>query len=167
MRTVVKAIGIGLVGLLVVGGIVALGARYLYGPLGPIPGPELSGSVIEEPVGDWSPIDAVKVIQIETRPEDPYSVSTWVARVDEGIYVFAGNEESPWVQNIQDDPRVRIRVEGRIYELRAVKVEDLETKHAFLTSMKSKYEDDFAFDAEFWQQAWDSGELVLFRMQPR
>ena len=167
MRTAMKAIGIGVVGLLAVGGLIALGAVWFYGPLGPIPGPALSGTVVEGPVGDWSPIDAVDVIQVETRPEDPYSVSTWVARVDDGIYVFAGNEESPWVQNIQADPRVRIRVEGRIYELRAAKVEDLETKRAFLTSMKSKYEDDLAFDAEFWQRAWDTGELVLFRMLPR
>jgi hypothetical protein len=167
VRTVIKAIGVAVVGLLVVVGIAILGARWFYGPLGPFPGPELSGSVVEEAVDDWSLVDAIKVIQIETRPEDPYSVSTWLTRIDDGIYVFAANAESPWVRNITEDPRVRIRIEGRIYERRAVGVANLETKRAFLTAMKSKYEGDVGFDPTFWQHSWDTGEFVLFRMQPR
>jgi hypothetical protein len=162
-----KTIGLTVVGLVVVCGIVALGSLWVYGPLGPIPGPELSGSVVEEPVEDWSFIDAVKEVQIETRPADPYSVNTWATRVGNHIYVFAGGEESPWVVNIGQDPQVRVRVEGRIHECRAARVTDLETKHAFLEAMKAKYEGDFGFNAEFWQQAWDTGELILFRMDPR
>jgi hypothetical protein len=167
VRTLLKATGIAVVCVLVVAAAVILGARWFFGPLGPIPGPELAGSIINEPVEDWSSIDAVKVIQVETRPEDAYSVNTWVTRIGDGIYVFAGGDESPWVQNISDDPRVRLRIESRIYELRAVKVADLEVKRAFLTSMRSKYEGDFGFDPEFWQRAWDTGNLVLFRMEPR
>lgn len=167
MGTIIKAIGIVVVCVLVVFGITISGARWFFGPLGPFPGPELAGPVVEEAVEDWSPVDAVKVVQVETRPEDPYSVSTWLTRVDDGIYVFAGDDESPWVRNIGEDPRVRIRIEGRIHERRAVRVADLETKRAFLTAMKSKYEGDFGFDPEFWQRAWDTGEFVLFRMQPR
>jgi len=167
VKTVFKAVGIAVIGLLVIGGAVILGARWIYGPLGPIPGPELSGSVIEEPVEDWSFIDAIKVVQIETRPEDPYSVSTWATRIGDGIYVFASDDESPWVRNISQDPRVRIRIEGRIYERRAVSVANLETKRTFLTTVRSKYEGDYGFDPEFWQRAWDTGEFVLFRMEAR
>jgi hypothetical protein len=167
MRTLSKAIGIGVVALLAVSVIVIASARWIYGPLGPIPGPQLTGPVIEEPVADWSGIDAVDVIQLETNPEAPYSVNIWVTRVDDAIYVFGGGEESQWVQNIGNDPRVRMRVEGRIHELRAVPVEDLETKRAFLTNMKSKYEGDLGFDPELWQRGWETGELTLFRMQPR
>ena len=165
MRRILKAMGIAVVGLLAVGGAVILGARWVYGPLGPIPGPELAGSLVEEPVEDWSSVDAVKVVQIETRPEDPYSVSTWLTRIGAGIYVFAADDESPWVQNIEDDPSVRIRIEGLIYERRAVRVSDLETKRIFLSTMRSKYEHDMGFDPEFWQHAWDTGEFVLFRME--
>jgi len=167
VKKLLKRVGIVLVSLFAVGGAVILGARWVYGPLGPIPGPEFTGSVVEEPVEDWSFVDAVKVIQIETRPEAPYSVSTWLTRVDDGIYVFASNDESPWVQNIDDDPRVRVRVEGRIHECRAVRVADSVRKRAFLTAMKSKYEHDFGFDPEFFQHAWDTGEFVLLRMEPR
>ena len=66
MKKLLKGISIAVVGLLVVGGAVILGARWIYGPLGPIPGTKLSGFVVGEPVEDWSSIDAVKVIQIET-----------------------------------------------------------------------------------------------------
>lgn len=167
MRAVVKVVGIVVVGLLVVGGIVILGARWFFGPLGPIPGPGLPGSVIHEPVGDWSFVDAIKVVQLEACGQDPYSVHTWLTRMDDRVYVFAGSEESSWVQCIGRDPRVRVGIDGRIYERRAVRVEDLGTKHAFLTAMRSKYEGDMGFDLEFWQRAWDTGELVLFRMEPR
>ena len=167
MKKLLKAISIAVVSLLVVGGTVILGARWIYGPLGPFPGPKLSGSVVEEPVEDWSSIGAVKVIQIETDPEDPYSVSTWATRIGDGIYVFASDDESPWVRNISQDPRVRIRIEGRIYERRAVGVANFETKRTFLTTMRSKYENDLGFDPEFWQRAWDTGEFVLFRMEAR
>jgi hypothetical protein len=167
MKKWLRAIGIALVCLLVVVGAVILGARWIYGPMGPFPGPELGGPVVEEPVKDWSWIDAVKVIQVETRPASPYSVSTWVTRVGDEIFVFAGNEESPWVRNIGDDPRVRIRIQGRNHECRAVRVADLEKKRAFLTAMKAKYENDFGFDPEFFQRGWDSGEFVLLRMEPR
>jgi len=167
MRKLLKAVGIVIVGLLVIGGAVILGARWIYGPMGPFPGPGLAGPVVEEPVEDWSFIDAVKVIQIETRPGAPYSVSTWVTGIDDGIYVFAGDDQSPWVQNIVQDPLVRIRIEGRIHELRAVGVADLEVKRVFLEAMKAKYEHDFGFDPEFYQRAWDTGEFVLLRMEPR
>ena len=167
MRRILKAMGIAVVGLLAVGGAVILGARWVYGPLGPIPGPELAGSLVEEPVEDWSSVDAVKVVQIETRPEDPYSVSTWLTRIGAGIYVFAADDGSPWVQYVAQDPLVRIRIEGRVHELRAARVADFETKRVFLTNMKSKYEHDLGFDPEFYQHGWDTGEFVLLRMEPR
>ena len=167
MKKLFKAIGIAVVSLLVVAGAVILGARWIYGPLGPIPGPKLRGTLVEEPVADWSSIGAVKVIQIETDPEDPYSVSTWVTRVGNQIYVFASDDESPWVQNIIQDPLVRVRIEGRIHGLRALGVTDLEIKRVFLEAMKAKYEHDLGFDPEFYQHAWDTGEFVLLRMEPR
>ena len=167
MGKLLKGIVLTLVVLVVIAGVLWLGSRWLFGPIGPMPGPRLSGMVVEEPVQDWSFVDAVKVIQIETRPGAPYSVSTWMTRIDDGLYVFAGDDESPWVRYIIQDPLVRIRIDGRIHELRAVGVADLEVKRVFLEAMKAKYEHDFGFDPEFYQRAWDTGEFVLLRMEPR
>ena len=41
------------------------------------------------------------------------------------------------------------------------------TRWTFLEAMKAKYEGDFGFDPEFYQRAWDTGEFVLLRMDPR
>ena len=167
MGKLLKGIVLTLVVLVVIAGVLWLGSRWLFGPIGPMPGARLSGTEVEEPVQDWSFVDAVKVIQIETRPGAPYSVSTWMTRIDDGLYVFAGDDESPWVQNIIQDPLVRVRIEGRIHELRAVGATDLQIKRIFLGAMKAKYEHDFGFDPEFYQRAWDTGEFVLLRMEPR
>jgi len=48
-----------------------------------------------------------------------------------------------------------------------VGVTDLQIKRIFLETMKAKYEHDFGFDPEFYQRAWDTGEFVLLRMEPR
>jgi hypothetical protein len=167
MRKLAKGIGLTLVGLAVIAFALFLGSRWLFGPLGPIPGPRLSGAVVQEPVEDWSFVDAVEVVQVETRPDAPYSVNTWMTRVDDGVYVFAGDDESPWVQNIIQEPLVRVRIDGRIYELRAVGVTDLRIKRTFLQAMKAKYEGDLGYDEEFYRRGWDTGEFTLLRMEPR
>jgi hypothetical protein len=167
MRKLLKRVGMATAGLLVFGGAAILGARLLYGPLGPIPGPELTGTVVAEPVYDWSFADAIQVIQVETRPADPYTVNTWVTRAGGGIYLFAGTEDKTWIQNILADPRVRIRIDGRIHERSSVRVTSLEEKRAFLLQMRSKYKNHFEFELESWQNQWDNGEFVLFRLDPR
>lgn len=167
MRKLLGAITLVLVALLLLGGLAALGARWFYGPLGPIPGPGLSGPVTREPVTGWSHVDAIQVIQVETRPESPYTVHTWVTRVGDAIYIFSGTEDKTWVRNILEDPRVRVRIDGRIHERLAVRAEALEEKRAFLAPLRSKYEGQPEFDLEEWQRAWDSGEVVVFRLEPR
>ncbi len=167
MRRLVKRLGIAVVGLLALGGMVILGARLVFGPLGPIPGPKLSGAAVEEPVVQWSFVDAIQTIQVETRPEAPYSVNTWVTRAGKRIYAFSSSEDKTWVRNILEDSRVRIRVDGRVHPCSAVRVTDLEEKRAFLLQMRVKYGDHFEFDLQAWEFQWDTGEIVLFRLEPR
>ena len=167
MGKLLKGIVLTLVVLIVIVGVLWLGSRWLFGPIGPMPGPRLSGTLVEEPVQDWSFVDAVKVIEVETRPDAPYSVSTWMTRVDDGLYVFAGDDESPWVQYILQEPVVRVRIEGRIHELLAVGVSDLQIKRIFLEAMKAKYEGDLGYDQELYQRGRETGEFILFRMEPR
>jgi hypothetical protein len=56
------------------------------------------------------------------------------------------------------DPRVRLRADGRIYELRAVRVEDPTQIERVRTAMMAKYEVDPDAHAE---AAW------VFRLEPR
>jgi hypothetical protein len=62
---------------------------------------------------------------------------------------------------------VRIRVGGRIHECRAVEVADLEEKRAFLTALESKYGDSVWFNRDSHQRAWETGDMLVLRIEPR
>ena len=92
------------------------------GPLGIIPGGELSGS--EATASDWSEVVSESgTLDLETRPEDPYSVRIGFVLRDGRIYIDPA-EERAWYQNLEADPSVRVRIGDRIYRARAVPVTD-------------------------------------------
>lgn len=135
------------------------------GPLGPFPGRALRGPVHEGPPPDWHFVADVETIQVETRPERPYSVNTWVGEVDGRLYVPTSlilgpddpNERS-WVAHVRDDPRVRVRIEGVVYELLATRVEDPAEREAARVALLRKYDREGDAHAT---QAW------IFRLDPR
>jgi hypothetical protein len=90
------------------------------GPFLIIPGGELEGEVVSEPVVDWSFVDST-FIDLEVRPGAPYSVELNYVVRDGELYVDPA-EGRRWLDYIRDDPRVRARFEGKIYELKAVLV---------------------------------------------
>jgi len=142
----------------------ALGALLLgalaCGPLGPIPGGRLSGTLAPSAPSDWSSTDSVKEVQLETRPSDPYSVNIWGVGIGRSFYVASGRgEESTWARNILEDPNVRLRVGETLYELRAVRVDDDQSREIFLEALARKY--DWEPDGEEAETAW------LFRLDPR
>lgn len=140
--------------------LIALLLALGCGPLVMIPGGALSGAVKPVP-GDWSFTDSVETVQLETRPEDPYSVNVWGVAAGGGFYIASGRGESAaWAKHIAADPRVRLRVGEDIYELRAVHTTDEAEINAALEAIQKKYE-DFEPDEEQRQQA------ILFRLEPR
>jgi hypothetical protein len=142
---------------LLFGLIFALGC----GPLGPLPGGQLSGELEPTTPSDWAFADEEKTVQLETNPSDPYSVNVWGAGIGAGFFLAAGGgSESKWAQNIARNPEVRLRIDGRIYELRAVRVdEDPKLREDFLAAVKRKYDWDPPDDET--QKAW------LYRLDSR
>ncbi|MEM7409410.1 MAG: nitroreductase/quinone reductase family protein [Myxococcota bacterium] len=129
------------------------------GPLVMIPGGALSGMPQEVP-RDWSFTDGVDVVQLETRPDDPYSVNVWTVAANDALYVVAGTgAESAWVQHIEADPRVRLRVGDDLYDLRAVRADDDAEVDAFLEAAMAKYD----FEPEEGQRE----QAVLYRLVAR
>jgi hypothetical protein len=66
--------------------------------------------------------------------------------------------ERKWVRNVEADPRVRLRVDGTVYELQARRVEDESTLEGVRAALLAKYEaeaDDHA------RQAW------IYQLGPR
>jgi hypothetical protein len=99
------------------------------GPFLVIPGGELRGEVVNEPVEDWSFI-ADRFVDLETRPSNPYSVQVNYFVKDGELYIDPA-EGRGWLENIREDPRVRVRFGGRIYPLIAVRVDRAEELEGF------------------------------------
>lgn len=104
-----------LVVLAMLGSCLACGGPFLI-----IPGGELSGEVVTEPVSDWS-FATDRFVDLETRPDDPYSVELNYVVRDGRLYVDPA-EGRKWLDHIRTDPRVRVRFGNKIYPLKAVLV---------------------------------------------
>jgi hypothetical protein len=107
-------------------------------PIVLLPGGALEGPTLATPES-WSFTDAVKTVQLETLPDDPYSVNIWVIALGESLYVHAGANRSTWVENLERDPAVRLRVNGSIYELAAARVEEQAEFDRFSDAYERKY----------------------------
>ncbi len=127
------------------------------GPIVMIPGGALDGAVATTP-DDWSFTDGVDTVQLETRPDDPYSVNIWCVSTPRGLMV-GGSSDSGWVVNAKADRRVRLRIGGAIYELQANATEAKADRDAFVTAAGAKY--DFEMDPA------DEAGSTLFVLTPR
>jgi hypothetical protein len=110
------------------------------GPIGPFPGGPLRGNEVNEPVSDWGFASSQLQIQIETRPESPYSVNVWCVVREGRLYVPSGKPEGKrWVRNVLEDERVRVRIRNDLYLARAVRVSDPDERSAVLALYLEKY----------------------------
>jgi hypothetical protein len=103
-----------------------------------LPGGALEGKPASVPES-WAFTDAVQTVQLETRPADPYSVNVWVIAIDPSLYVHAGASRSTWVENMEADPNVRLRVDESIYELSASRVAEQAEFDRFCAAYEKKY----------------------------
>jgi hypothetical protein len=128
---------IALVSILLVG-LVGLVGLAGCGPFLVIPGGQLDG-VSAAPPTDWSFTNEVDTVQLETNPEDPYSVNIWAVGMGPLLYVHAGANRAAWVEHMEADPRVRIRIEEKIYTLKASRVEGEDEFARFSDAYEGKY----------------------------
>ena len=128
------------------------------GPFVLLPGGELSGTVTAAPA-DWSLLAEVGTVQLETAPGDPYSVNIWAIGMGPAVYVHAGANRSTWVEHMEADPRVRMRVGDALYELAAERV----TEQPEFDRFAGAYDDKYGRRP----RNEDVGEAYLFRLSPR
>ncbi len=106
--------------------ILLLAGVFVAGCSGPFmvfPGGAIPGDTAPY---DLTVVDAeVNVLQLETNPEDPYSVNLGFFRIGEDIYIDPA-EDRRWYQHIKADPRVRIRFDGAsvVHEMQTEAVTD-------------------------------------------
>ena len=124
--------------------LIALCSLFLFffvagcGPFLLLPGGQLDGISTAAP-NDWAFTDEVTTIQLETRPEDPYSVNLWSVGMGPRLYLHAGANRSAWVEHIEANPDVRIRVEEQVYDVRASRVESPDEFARFSDAYEEKY----------------------------
>jgi hypothetical protein len=133
--------------------LVFLGCGYV-----PLPGGELEGTSKPVPE-DWSFLAETSIVQIETRPSDPYSVNLWAVEMGPVVYLHAGANRATWVEHLEADPRLRMRVDEDLYELRAVRVASQEEFDRFAD----------AYDAKYGLRPRNENveEVYLLRLEPR
>ena len=128
------------------------------GPLVFMSGGELSGTVADPPP-IWQLDEASGSAQLETRPEDPYSINLAYVQLEGRLYIYAGNTRTNWVGHIEQNPLIRIRVGETIYPVRAVRVNDNDeiAEFALQWSNRSLFQrDPMQFD-----------EVWLYRLEAR
>ena len=106
-----------------VSSLLAVIALACNGPLGLLPGGKLAGESRSTP-SDWKGVAKSGTVQLETRPEAPYSVNISYRVLDGVLYINAGDTETEWVKNIAVNPDVVLRMDDSLYSLRAQRVSD-------------------------------------------
>ncbi len=128
------------------------------GPFGITSGGELSGTVEDPPVV-WQFEAEAGLAQLETRPEDPYSINLAYVQLDGRLYVYAGDTRTNWVQHIEQNPLVRILIDETLYPVRVVRVSDDEELAAFAAQWTSR--GMFQRDPLQFEEVW------LYRLETR
>ena len=138
--------------------LIALVCGLGCGPIMMLPGGEISGTQSSVPA-DWTFSNAVKTVQLETRPGDPYSVTVWGVGVGSEFFIAASSTENRWAQNILADPLVRLKVGERIFEMHAERTQAREHIDVFLAAVKKKYD---------WEpDPGQESEAAIFRLTSR
>ncbi len=144
-------------------GALFLGALSLLlvvseGPLFVTSGGQLRG-VVEDTPAAWHFDQTTGVAQLETRPKDPYSVNLAYVQLAGRLYVYAGDTRTNWVEHIEQNPFVRIRVDESIYPVRAVRVDDVDELTTFAAQWTSR--------STFQRDPMQFDEVWLYRLEAR
>lgn len=95
---------------------------FAGGPVGPIPGGWIRGEIVDGPVDDWTFAKESQYLLVESRARMlPYSSQCWFMVKGGRIFLmlpalFGDSLE----RRIEEDPRIRIGIDGRVYNQRAV-----------------------------------------------
>lgn len=136
--------------------------RHADGPLGMFPGGPFRQESESCRDVDWDDYADVSEVEIELRPDAPRSITTWSVALDGALYIPADflTPWKRWPHEVEDDPRVRLRVAGRVFACRAVLADDAQQIALLRAAIAEKYQisaDGVAARAEVW---W-------FRILPR
>ena len=138
--------------LKIVGGIIVCLALLLVvfritglNPHDRIPGLWLTGDLVTTPVTDWSFIDEVPNIKLQTQSQFllPHSVTINCLSYKGQFYVTSTHPTGAprsWDANVIRDPHVRIKIGEKLYDRTLVLVTDPAEKEAVVQVREKKYQ---------------------------
>jgi len=156
------------VGAIVAALLVALVVLRVVGldPKGRRAGAWLTGEVVTTPVTDWSFTDKYPNIYVQTKTWYlvPHSVTASCTAKDGKLYltsIYRPGSQFPrdkaWNGNIMRDPRVRLKIDDKLYDQRLALVTDEAEKDAVLEAKARKYPQ---------QPAVEKSRVYVFRVLP-
>lgn len=141
----------------------------------------LTGDVVKTPVADWSFVDSIRNIQVQTHTPYllPHVLTTDIARVGQQLYLFSeyfpprpGQRDTRkdfpqarfWNRMVVRDPRIRLKMGNQLFDMRAYPLTDPAQVEVVRQAFLSKYDDVQRRDAapESRRPA-----LYFFRLEPQ
>jgi hypothetical protein len=170
MRTVLRALGAVLVVLLLAIGGLFVAARFHDGPIAIIAGgPFASGETVTGSEPDWSFVRDVQEVEFQLL-DPPRSRTTWILEHEGKAYIPCGYMTTWWGRiwkrwplEVAKDPRILLRIDGKIYERKLVRIEDGPVVEPLLAELTRKY----AGGREIPMDAVTSGYLWIYELAPR
>jgi hypothetical protein len=118
---------------------VGIARVVINGPIGPLAGGVLTGNERPAPA-DWSFTDVHETIAVEVGPSDPHSVTVICFVVDNELYIPAqGAADKAWTKMAIADGRAKVRIDGDLYAVELIRVEDPEMRETAFRSAVEKY----------------------------
>ena len=143
--------------------VVVAGALYIFrtDPIFMVSGKRLSGEELPYPA-DWSMCNDHQTVAVETRVDDPHSVTTLCFVHDGALIVPAmSGSEKEWPSLVVRDPRVRVKIGEHVYPAQAERMTDVSLED-LVASVAAKYPQIAEQDpADAPQDVW------LFRISAR
>jgi len=106
-----------------------------------VPGGKLKGEPSPLPAS-WSSVP--DVIQVEFRPSNPYSINIWA--VVDGGNIHVATTATKWVPFIEANNQVTVRIDGKLYEMLALKVDTEEDAMSVAAAYTAKYDYEMSDD---------------------
>ena len=121
-------------------------------------GGALEGPLAEAP-STWELDKDSALAQLETQPDNPYSVNFTYVQLDGRLYAYAGDTKTNWADNIEKNPLVRVRLQNKIYPARAIRVTGREELNNFASVWSSL--------SVFQRDPLQFEEIWLYRLEAR
>lgn len=145
MNKIMRSVAVVLSAALIAIGLFLIAMRFSDGPLEIISGGPFKSGELTSPPADWSFLKERHTIEFQTL-EPQTSRTVWVAAVEGRLFVVSGYMNTgyaaiwkQWPHYLEDDNRIILRIDGKLYEQRLIRITDDPAVIPVLNELSRKY----------------------------